>query len=307
MLESRFRDSWWTEGEFLDLVYRKRLLDLLLFFAVFALLIFSPLCLYACFAGRYARNFFRIQKYMDRLPPVKGLLERREDHEDGRPDLSVARLEVVEGHSAGMPVIEQFQQYLLKLLEAVDYWREQSNVDELTGLLNRKGLNQICAYEMNRMKRYGSMFSLIMVDIDHFKKINDEHGHDVGDWTLKSLSGALSQTFRANDYIGRWGGEEFLIILPDTSLDGAVRVAEGARQSIEKLMIQVGEILVRLTISLGVASSEHKAEFAETLSYADKSLYLAKQNGRNQVWAFAYQDGFSRFPDVSAQLLQNAD
>ena len=160
-------------------------------------------------------------------------------------------------------------------------------------------MNQICVYEMNRMKRYGSMFSMIILDIDHFKQVNDQHGHDIGDVALKSIAKALSANFRANDYVGRWGGEEFLILLPDTSLEGAIQVAEGVRQSVVKLMIQANEVLLRLTISLGVASCLHGAEFSETLNYADKSLYLAKQNGRNQVWAFGSQKGFFAPPKNS--------
>ena len=309
LLHSRFRgDNWWAEQEFFDLGYRKRLYNLLLFFGMFSLLIFSPLCLYAYFAGRYARDFFRVQKYIARLPfaalvkegtqnieGIKGITGESEKYEDAKPDLSFG-VGVDEAHIASTRVIEQIQQNLLKLLEVVDYWREQSNVDGLTGLLNRKGMNQICVHEMNRMKRYGSMFSLIMLDIDYFKRINDEYGHDIGDLALKSLSRSLSENFRASDYICRWGGEEFLILLPDTSLEGAIQVAEGVRQSVEKLIIQANEILLRLTISLGVASNLHGTEFSETMNYADKSLYLAKQNGRNQVWVFGHQDGFFKPP-----------
>ena len=143
----------------------------------------------------------------------------------------------------GERLVLEVQQRFAKLVETVNYWREQSVTDELTGLLNRKGLDQICSYEFNRMKRSGSSFSLILLDVDRFKDINDKYGHEIGDLVLKSLTKSLVSTFRMSDYLGRWGGEEFLIILPDTSLQGAVQVAEGARRTVEQMIIQTQELL----------------------------------------------------------------
>ncbi|WGK69879.1 GGDEF domain-containing protein [Candidatus Haliotispira prima] len=298
MMDSVVSQVWWDEDEFINKSYRLRLNNLIFLFAILLMVTLVPLLLYAYFMTHYAKDFFRISQYMKELPPPEEPPEKdgAEGSKKRTSDPPAQMQEPDRENSMGEQIIREVQQRFAGLTETIDYWREQSATDELTRLLNRKGLNQICNYEFNRMKRSGSGFSLILLDIDRFKEINDKHGHEVGDLALKSLAKSLISIFRMSDYLGRWGGEEFLIVLPDTSFQAAIQVAEGARSSVEKMIVQTREASLQLTASMGVTSSSHAVSFVDTLNYADKSLYLAKRNGRNQVWAFGEEDGFFAVP-----------
>ncbi|XPV75581.1 MAG: transporter substrate-binding domain-containing protein [Desulfovibrio sp.] len=151
--------------------------------------------------------------------------------------------------------------------------------DRLTGLNNRMKLDQVLLEEVNRSSRYGSPLSIIILDIDHFKSINDEHGHQEGDVALINVAKILTKNVRQVDIVGRWGGEEFLIICPETPHSGAQTIAE-------KLRIQLKNTTLcksPLTGSFGVAELKRNEEEADLLRRADKALYAAKHNGRNQV------------------------
>lgn len=153
--------------------------------------------------------------------------------------------------------------------------------DALTGLHNRLALNERLREEFLRMKRSGHAYTILMADIDHFKKINDNYGHETGDAVLRLLGQLLLHTVRATDFVARYGGEEFLLLLPDTSADNAIRVAEKLRQAIEaESMPGVGKI----TLSIGLATARLE-DIAEglALKLADDALYSAKHSGRNCV------------------------
>ena len=304
ILDSVVNQIWWDKSQFLNGNYRRKLINIVLLFAIFFTIMFIPLLFYSFFMTQYARDFLHISQYVKRLPSPDELVERHDNCDDGKEGQEgyshaelLAKIQALDAESAmGERLVLEVQQRFVKLVETVNYWREQSVTDELTGLLNRKGLDQICSYEFNRMKRSGSIFSLILLDVDRFKDINDKYGHEIGDLALKSLTNSLVSTFRMSDHLGRWGGEEFLIILPDTSLQGAIQVAEGARRTVEQMIIQTREASLQLTICIGLASSSRDLSFTDTLNYADKSLYQAKENGRNQVWAFSEEDGFFAVP-----------
>lgn len=154
------------------------------------------------------------------------------------------------------------------------------NMDQLTGIYNRKYLDESLAQERDRSDRYGHTFSVIIADIDKFKEVNDEYGHHVGDDVLREIVVSLNQRVRSTDTLGRWGGEEFMLICPETELDEAVLVAESLRICIEQHDFGVPGIQ---TVSFGVATLCDIESVSDLVIRADRALYQAKRNGRNQV------------------------
>ena len=155
--------------------------------------------------------------------------------------------------------------------------------DPLTDLLNRRAMNFHLQHELERFKRTGSPFTMLICDIDHFKRINDELGHAAGDQVLKTVSSILREGIRGQDLLARWGGEEFLLLLPDTDLEGGADAAEKLRTRIAAETILIADRKVSLTISVGVCSYHQEHTLDSLIRAADKALYLAKHQGRNQV------------------------
>jgi diguanylate cyclase (GGDEF)-like protein len=155
-----------------------------------------------------------------------------------------------------------------------DDLRRQASIDQLTGVLNRRGVEQALA---NLGERAGTGIALVMVDIDHFKRINDTHGHTAGDQVLQRVAAVMVQNVRADDILGRWGGEEFIVACVHCTAEQAAQVAEKIRQRIES------RHRLCVTASFGVAEMQGMAQFAETLRRADEALYRAKSQGRNRV------------------------
>jgi len=156
--------------------------------------------------------------------------------------------------------------------------------DALTDILSRRALLEQVEVERQRTKRYNRDLSLLMIDIDLFKKVNDTYGHLIGDVVLKEVAQTLKKQTRRSDYVGRYGGEEFLIILPETSLDKALILAEKLRKKVAELTITANDhILKGITVSIGTAAYEKDPSVDEFISRSDKWLYAAKKNGRNQV------------------------
>jgi len=167
--------------------------------------------------------------------------------------------------------IYQRKQYELEIL---------SNTDKLTGLYNRHKVLEIANREFQRFERYGSPISVILLDIDWFKKINDQFGHGAGDEVLKSFGGVLKDTVRKQDIVARWGGEEFIILLVETLAEEAVLTAERCRENIENFSFSnVGNV----TASFGVATIKEKDSLDILINRADMAMYEAKVEGRNQV------------------------
>ena len=156
--------------------------------------------------------------------------------------------------------------------------------DALTDILSRRALLEQAEVERQRTKRYGRDLSLLMIDIDHFKKVNDTYGHLFGDIVLREVAQTLKKQTRRSDFVGRYGGEEFLIILPETSIEKALILAEKLRRQVSELTIPVdGQVLKDITISIGATEYEDDPNIDEFINRSDKWLYAAKQNGRNQV------------------------
>ncbi|MDN3921222.1 GGDEF domain-containing protein [Roseateles violae] len=156
--------------------------------------------------------------------------------------------------------------------------------DMLTGLSNRRAISDVLQAEVARAQRQGQLLAVLMLDIDHFKKINDGYGHQAGDVVLRGVAQTLRSRLRAQDQIGRFGGEEFLLVLPDTGLEGALIVGEALRQAVEATPTQWGAQRIPTTISIGVRGGlVTGAETADTLvAAADAALYRAKHTGRNR-------------------------
>jgi diguanylate cyclase (GGDEF)-like protein len=152
--------------------------------------------------------------------------------------------------------------------------------DPLTGLANRRGCEKSIASEISRAKREQKPLSCILIDVDRFKQVNDTHGHHAGDQLLRELSGILRRSVRAYDIVSRWGGEEFLLVLPGADLAAARALAERIRIAVESLPAHtVGGV----TVSAGIASFDDDYNFDATLRVADRRLYQAKAAGRNCV------------------------
>ena len=156
--------------------------------------------------------------------------------------------------------------------------------DGLTGAFNRRYLEVKVREEFSRSKKYGAELSMIMFDIDFFKKVNDEYGHQCGDVILQSLSLKILSIIRNVDYLFRYGGEEFCCLLPETNSEGALLVAERFRKAIMEMENKFDTSLIKITISLGVAALNDEISSAEMfIKKADDALYRAKREGRNRV------------------------
>lgn len=155
-----------------------------------------------------------------------------------------------------------------------------ATIDDLTQIYNRRKLYELTGYEIERSLRYKHPLSVIMIDIDHFKQINDIHGHDIGDQTIQSLSNTISDIIRKTDIFGRVGGEEFMLVLPDTDLKAAKEFAERIRLCVENEKFNMVE---HITISLGVTQCVEQDNIHPLFKRADSALYTAKNHGRNCV------------------------
>jgi diguanylate cyclase (GGDEF)-like protein/PAS domain S-box-containing protein len=166
-----------------------------------------------------------------------------------------------------------------------DVLREQATHDPLTGLFNRRYLDDTLARELSLSWRRSSCLTLVILDIDHFKKINDVFGHNAGDVALRECAGVLSQNLRRSDIACRFGGDEFALVLPDSSLESTLRRVEEICALIKRLALRYDDqLLGKVTVSAGIAAApEHAFTAGDLLRAADESLYAAKQAGRDQV------------------------
>lgn len=160
-----------------------------------------------------------------------------------------------------------------------------ATTDPLTGARNRRAFLDAAELELRRSVRYGRELSVLLLDVDHFKTLNDRHGHELGDRVLVRLVETCQRTVRAMDVVGRWGGEEFVIVAPETGLSNAGVLAERLRASLSSLALDTPEGVVRITVSIGVAtrSTDPDETIAKMIARADVALYAAKSAGRDRV------------------------
>jgi diguanylate cyclase (GGDEF)-like protein len=161
-----------------------------------------------------------------------------------------------------------------------------ATTDALTGANNRHRFLERAEEEVVRSERYNRPMSLLMLDIDHFKNINDSFGHAIGDDVLRALSAECRKLFRQTDVFGRVGGEEFSAILPETTLETAVQIAERLRQALAQLKIDGPDGSIAFTVSIGIVERKNSQNLSDVMYYADKALYQAKNSGRNRVCCF---------------------
>jgi len=171
------------------------------------------------------------------------------------------------------------------ILEDLRYEMEMvSRTDYLTGIFNRRAMIEKLNAEISRFNRTGETFSILIIDIDHFKQINDMYGHTTGDFVIRTLCQLMQDQLREHDIVSRWGGEEFLILLPNTVTEQGHYVGELLRKNIESRELSVGEdTKLHLTVSIGVSSAEYASDALVLVDQADERLYRAKRGGRNQV------------------------
>lgn len=185
--------------------------------------------------------------------------------------------------------LEQLSYQTSITMDKADVYSEilkNATIDSLTGLYNRGQLDKRIKQEIATAKRTNSSLCCLMMDIDFFKKINDTHGHAIGDFALKEIANIVTKQIRENDIAARYGGEEFVILLPFTNIDEAKKVGERIRKRIENKKFKTGSLELHITVSMGLSLFDADKDNINFQEEADKALYEAKNNGRNQLVIF---------------------
>jgi diguanylate cyclase (GGDEF)-like protein len=160
-----------------------------------------------------------------------------------------------------------------------------ATTDPLTGVFNRRHYMDLMTREQRRADRYCILFSVLMIDLDRFKRINDSHGHQVGDQAIRAVAEVARRTLRPTDIMARYGGEEFIITLTHTDTPGAIKVAERLREAVTEIMVETPTGQIGFTISIGISTHRRAALLEQIIGAADRALYAAKAAGRNRVCA----------------------
>jgi diguanylate cyclase (GGDEF)-like protein len=172
----------------------------------------------------------------------------------------------------------------LKLRKAIHKLKRLSREDALTGLLNRRMILERATAEWMRWRRYVSAFSIMIIDADDFKAINDRYGHLIGDQVLKLIAGTIKRSIRAVDLVGRLGGEEFVVVMPETSAEGALAASQNIMANIRQARLRTDDFTISMTVSIGIASvSPDDKNFDSVLQRADVALYAAKRQGKDRA------------------------
>jgi two-component system cell cycle response regulator len=188
----------------------------------------------------------------------------------------------------------------MRIAALMDEQQRLAAIDALTGLRNRRSFSELLNVEYARASRYGSALSFLLLDVDHFKAVNDRHGHPGGDAVLAAVGGLLRTCLRTPDLPARWGGEEFVVALPSTDLEGATVVAERVRQAIQGFAIGHAGATIQITASVGVATLRGGESLDSLIDRADRAMYEAKGGGRNRVVA-ATEPAARAVPAVPAE------
>lgn len=232
----------------------------------------------------------------DSLTKVNDQLERISDPKQAKAvveKIIEASQRMAENTSQLETRLEDSHKQISDLQENLDAVRAESMTDSLTGLANRKQFDKTLADAIAESNESGEPVSLLMMDIDHFKKFNDTFGHQAGDGVLRLVAAAMKASVKGRDLVARYGGEEFSAILPQTAIQDAVTVAEQVRQAVmgkELIKKSSGESLGNVTLSIGAATLLPDEDGEKLIARADEHLYAAKRNGRNQVKASLEDD-----------------
>jgi diguanylate cyclase (GGDEF)-like protein len=166
---------------------------------------------------------------------------------------------------------------------SADVLRRLATTDPLTGAFNRRHFMDLMVREQRRADRYGAIYSVLMIDIDHFKRVNDTYGHQVGDLAIQAMANACKKMMRPTDIVARYGGEEFIITLTHTDREGALKVAERLREAVAEIVLPTDQGALSFTISVGVSTYAKPSRLEQIIGAADQALYAAKEGGRNRV------------------------
>ena len=184
-----------------------------------------------------------------------------------------------------------------RLKKARDKMRELAMHDELTGLSNRRAFYEHAQFVLEHAVREGMPLSILMIDIDHFKSVNDRYGHLIGDQVLKSVADAIENKLRSYDRAGRWGGEEFIVILPTTKVDDAAKIADRLRQAVSSMTFscledQIDNEPLHIEISVGVAGVKkgERVSLDSLVNLADEMLFQSKREGRNRISVTTWEE-----------------
>jgi diguanylate cyclase len=233
-------------------------------------------------AGKASVSSENLVKHVDKL----------EQTQDVKEIISIASSIAAETRSlvTDSRDLEQHLQHsseeMTKLKDELEQARHAAYIDALTGILNRRGFDQELAQLVQQADAKPTEFSLLIMDIDHFKAVNDEHGHLAGDKVLQALAYLLNTHTKGGDSTARFGGEEFAVLLPQTQIEDAEKVAQNIRSHVEKMVLKrprTGELLSAITASIGVGSYRPGETANELIHRCDKALYQAKKLGRNRV------------------------
>jgi diguanylate cyclase len=228
----------------------------------------------------------KIEGYADKLSETEDILQINDILENLMQDTHTMQAEIVRSREALLQQrdnVDSAQEKIRKLQEELSQLSEAVRVDQLTGVLNRRGLDEAMVREISRAQRGGNQLSVALLDIDNFKSLNDTYGHHVGDTALQHLSKVIKATVRPTDVVSRFGGEEFVILLPDTGLDQAVTTIQRLQRALTKQFFMGNNDRLLITFSAGVALLKNNEKEAAVLHRADQSMYLAKKTGKNRV------------------------
>ncbi|MEO2069079.1 MAG: diguanylate cyclase [Desulfurobacteriaceae bacterium] len=179
--------------------------------------------------------------------------------------------------------LEESNQRIKKLSDELEKSRREASLDFLTQVANRASFDRAIIDMVKDFYEKNYPFALLMIDIDNFKKINDNYGHQVGDYVLKEVAKTIKENLRARDLVARYGGEEFAVLLPGVSFGQSVQIAERIRKGVEKKLFECKDKEIPVTVSIGVAFMREGLDENSLIEKADKALYLAKNSGKNQV------------------------
>ena len=178
----------------------------------------------------------------------------------------------------------------LQLKKYKEYLKELSYTDSLTGLLNRRSMLDRIHEEKKRTRRSGIPFTVVIADVDYFKKVNDTYGHDCGDVVLQEIAKTLKQTVREQDCLARWGGEEFLLLLPETDGGGGITLSNKLRHVVEEMNVECRSNRIHVTMTFGISDCNLENSITECIKQADEALYKGKEEGRNRCIIYSNHD-----------------
>jgi diguanylate cyclase len=228
----------------------------------------------------------KIESYAQELSQTDDLIKINELVNHLMRDTSVMQTDILRSRDdllSQQRVATDTQQRMEKLQEELQQLSEVVRIDQLTGVLNRRGMDEAFSTEIARFRRSGELLSIALLDIDNFKMLNDQHGHAAGDSALKHLAGVVKRAVRPTDIVTRMGGEEFVVILPNTNLEEAVVTMSRLQRALTKEYFLGNNQKLLITFSAGVALFKTEDDVNSILARADQAMYLAKKSGKNRV------------------------